>query len=254
MPTDLERLQGTWSITALEIDGQQMPSTGSRIVINGERFTTIAMGAEYGGSIELDTAAKPKRFDLIFTEGPHRDDRSLGIYELDGDTWKICLGLTGKTRPRKFATTAGSGHALETLKRGPSDEETPEEPAGAAVDRIDDLSGEWQMVSCIRDGYTLERILVNSGRRVGKGDQTTTMFGKQVFMKARYALDSSAAPKCIDYFITAGDGKGQTQLGIYEMDGELLRICYTAPGQPRPTDFTAANGDGKTVTAWKKVK
>jgi uncharacterized protein (TIGR03067 family) len=255
MPTDLDRLQGNWNITALEIEGQQMPSTGSRIIINGDRFTTVAMGAEYGGTIEIDTSKKPKRFDLTFTEGPEMGNRSLGIYELEGDTWRICLGLTGKTRPRKFATAPGSGHALETLSRGTAEEEAPEVPAPAtAADSVDEMSGEWQMVSCIRDGYTLEPMLVKSGRRIGRGGETTTMFGKQVFMKARYTLDATQNPKTIDYAITDGASKGKTQYGIYEMDGELLRICYAGPGKSRPTDFTSATGDGKTVTVWKLAK
>jgi uncharacterized protein (TIGR03067 family) len=253
MSTDLDRLQGNWNITSLEIEGQPMPSTGSRIIIAGDRFTTIAMGAEYAGTIEIDPAKKPKRFDLAFTEGPEKGSRSLGIYELEGDTWRICLGLTGKTRPRKFATAPGSGHALETLQRGPAEEDVPEAPA-AAVGEEDELSGEWQMVSCIRDGYTLEPILVNSGRRIGRGGETITMFGQRVFMKARYTLDATQHPKTIDYAITAGASKGKTQYGIYEKDGELLRICYADPGQSRPSEFTSATGDGNTVTVWKPAK
>jgi uncharacterized protein (TIGR03067 family) len=256
MPTDLDRLQGNWNITALEIEGQPMPSTGARIVIHGTTFTTVAMGAEYAGTIEIDTSRKPKRFDLAFTEGPEKGDRSLGIYELDGDIWRICLGLAGKTRPRKFSTAPGSGHALETLKRGPAEEEAPAAPvpAVAAADHVDELSGEWQMVSCIRDGYTLEPMLVNSGRRIGRGNETITMFGKQVFMRARYTLDAGQSPKTIDYAITAGSAKGKTQYGIYEMDRELLRICYAGPEKSRPTDFLSATGDGKTVTVWKPAK
>jgi len=228
---------------------------GSRIVITGDRFTTVAMGAEYGGTIEIDTSKKPKRFDLTFTEGPHEGSRSLGIYELNGDTWRICLGLAGKTRPRKFAAAPGTGHALETLERGQAPEEAPAETAAPVQPgREDELSGEWQMVSCIRDGYTLEPMLVSSGRRIGSGGETSTMFGKQVFMKARYTLDATRTPKEIDYAITAGAAKGQTQYGIWEMDGELLRICYAGPGKPRPTDFHSADGDAKTVTVWKRVK
>jgi uncharacterized protein (TIGR03067 family) len=80
------------------------------------------------------------------------------------------------------------------------------------------------------------------------------MFGKQVFMRARYTVDVGQSPKTIDYAITAGGAKGKTQYGIYERDGELLRICYAGPGKTRPTDFTSATGDGKTVTVWKPAK
>jgi uncharacterized protein (TIGR03067 family) len=116
MTADLEKLQGTWHIASLEIDGNSMPATGS-ITIDGDGFTTSAMGAEYSGTIRIDASKRPKRFDLVFTTGPHAGSRSLGIYQLDGDAWRICLGSAGNSRPTSFATAPGSGHALETLVR-----------------------------------------------------------------------------------------------------------------------------------------
>src|SRR5690242_16554478 len=106
MPNDLSALQGSWALRSLELNGQQMPPMGG-IEIAGDRFTVVGMGHEYGGKLEIDSTAKPKRFDLVFTEGPEAGNRNLGIYELKGDTWKICLNMTGKTRPRSFATRPG---------------------------------------------------------------------------------------------------------------------------------------------------
>jgi uncharacterized protein (TIGR03067 family) len=116
MMADLEKLQGTWRIASLAIDGNSMPATGS-ITIQGDRFTTAAMGAEYSGTIHIDAAKRPKRFDLVFDSGPHAGSRSLGIYLLDGESWRICLGSAGNPRPTSFATSPGSGHAVETLVR-----------------------------------------------------------------------------------------------------------------------------------------
>jgi len=116
MTGDLDKLQGTWRIASLEIEGSAMPASGS-ITIAGDRFTTATMGAEYSGVVEIDASKRPKRFDLVFTTGPHSGSRSLGIYQLDGDSWKICLGFAGSARPTSFTTAPGSGHALETLTR-----------------------------------------------------------------------------------------------------------------------------------------
>src|SRR3954467_8584128 len=117
--TDLDKLQGSWKITSLEVEGQPMPAPGGAcIVIEGERFQSLGMGAVYEGKVEVDGTKKPKTFDLLFTAGPEKGNRSLGIYQLKGDAWKICLTVTGKTRPTKFETTPGSGCALETLTRG----------------------------------------------------------------------------------------------------------------------------------------
>ena len=85
------------------MDGQSIPPGSASIVINGNNFTGLSMGAEYEGAMMIDAAASPKTFDVKFHKGPHKGETSLGIYELNGDTWRICIGLTGVKRPTKFA-------------------------------------------------------------------------------------------------------------------------------------------------------
>ena len=50
MRQDLDLLQGSWSLTALEVEGQKMPAATlaeARIVVKGNRFTSTGMGAVY---------------------------------------------------------------------------------------------------------------------------------------------------------------------------------------------------------------
>ena len=54
---------------------------------------------------------------MVFDVGPEKGNTSLGIYEIENDTWKICLTTRGNNRPKKFATEPGTGHACEVLKR-----------------------------------------------------------------------------------------------------------------------------------------
>src|SRR5438874_10141384 len=97
--TDLDKLQGSWNITSLEVDGNRMPAPrGARIVIEAGRFQSLGMGAVYEGKIELDASQKPKTLDMVFTKGPEKGNRSLGIYKLQGSNWTICLTVTAKTR------------------------------------------------------------------------------------------------------------------------------------------------------------
>ncbi len=103
MQPEIEQLQGTWNIATLEVEGRKMGESafkGSKIIVNGDSFKTVAMGATYNGTLKLDVTSTPKTFDLMFTEGPHQGIASLGIYELDGATWKICLGFAGQDRPK----------------------------------------------------------------------------------------------------------------------------------------------------------
>src|SRR5262249_6393606 len=88
------------------------------ITVRDTEFTSRGMGNDYSGTIQLVPGKKPKAFDLLFTAGPPAGMRNRGIYTLDGDTWTICLATRGDARPRRFATKADSGVALETLTRG----------------------------------------------------------------------------------------------------------------------------------------
>jgi uncharacterized protein (TIGR03067 family) len=243
--SDLDKLQGTWHMIAFEMDGQSIPPGSARIVIEGKKFTSLSMGAEYEGAMVVDSTSTPKTFDVKFQKGPHKGKTSLGIYELHGDTWKICIGLAGVKRPTKFAAAPGTGHALETLARaaaGAVPEQT--EPSGAPVA---ELEGEWSMLSCYQDGKPMDAKICAGARRTFRGNQTTMLVFDQVYMKSGFAVNRASSPIAIDYLDTS-------QLGIYAVDGERLRTSFAAARQPRPADFTATPGDGRTVSEWSRRK
>src|SRR5262249_16780294 len=117
---DAIAIQGAWGYATLELDGKAIPEQslgGSKLEIAGNKFTSTTGEVVYKGTVKLDATQKPKTIDLMFTEGPEKGNTALGIYELNGDTWRICLTVTAKERPKEFATKSGSGLALETLKR-----------------------------------------------------------------------------------------------------------------------------------------
>ena len=116
------------------------------------------------------------------------------------------------------------------------------------------LQGEWSMVSGSADGQPMPDEMLKQMKRVCKGDETTTMMGGQVFMKAKITIDPSKTPKTVDYEMTDGFTKGKKQLGIYEVDGDTFKSCFGKPGAERPTDFTSKPGDGRTLSVWKREK
>lgn len=118
--TDLQRLQGAWRITSLEMNGLAMPEAMlalAKIVVDGARFTSLGMGVVYEGELTLDETTAPKTFALKFTAGPELGAVNRAIYELDGDAWRFCLNVAGGPAPAAFATRMGDGCALETLAR-----------------------------------------------------------------------------------------------------------------------------------------
>ncbi len=231
---------------AFEMDGQKIPPGGASIVINGNNFIGLSMGGQYEGVMAIDSTSTPKTFDVTFHKGSHKGETSLGIYELDGDTWKICIGLAGARRPTKFAAQPGTGHALETLTRAMAGAAAPQ-PATKPGKPVAELEGEWFMLSCFQDGKALDAKVCAGARRVFHGNQTTMLVFDQVYMKSRFTVNRAATPSTIDYLDT-------NQLGIYEVDGGRLRTALAAAGQPRPADFTATPGDGRTVSEWSRRK
>jgi uncharacterized protein (TIGR03067 family) len=260
MPTDFDALQGAWNVSTLELEGNRMHEgvlRGSGIVIHGDQFETTAMGATYRGTFRVNAEVTPRTIDLHFHEGPEKGNTALGIYELAGDSWQLCLAVTARARPTAFATSPGSGLALERLKRRTEaqvdSEVTKQADAGFAPgDPAPELEGEWAMVSGIRDGLLMDNMMVRSGRRVATGGETTVSFGGQVFIKAKYAVDKSRLPNEIDYYHSGGVYGNSRQQGIFKLSEGLLTVIFASPGQPRPTDFSTRTGDGRTLTVWKK--
>jgi uncharacterized protein (TIGR03067 family) len=116
------------------------------------------------------------------------------------------------------------------------------------------LEGEWSMVSAEREGNVLPEEIVKTARRVVKDGETTTELNGTTVLKAKFKVDPSKKPKTIDYELTDGPAKGMAMLGIYEIKGDDFKACLVMSDKERPTDFTTKEGDGRTLSVWKRVK
>lgn len=253
MTPDLEKLQGAWEIVSLEMEGQEMGGGGARVEVHGTRFTTTGMGAGYSGMLSVNQEARPRSFDLKFEDGPEAGNTSLGIYVLDGDSWKICLTTRGSERPREFAAPAGTGISLEILQRVAAREAAGAPAAAARVvpagEGAEELAGEWKPTALIRDGDALPPSMLKYGRRTATASEVSVKFGPQVVLQARYSVDRSQSPMAMDYELA--DGKRQA--GIWKLDGGQLTTCFGAPGSARPAQFGSRKGDGVTLAVWARA-
>src|SRR5688572_14915001 len=99
------------------------------------------------------------------------------------------------------------------------------------------LAGEWQCVSATVDGKALAEGTVRKLRLVTTAERYRTERTDEVLFDSTYTLDISRAPKWIDIVGTEAEMKGKLALGIYELRGDRLTICYTLPGRERPKTF-----------------
>jgi len=248
MPGDLEKLQGVWTVS-----GQ------SQIILRKTKFESTSMGATYEGEIQIDESKKPKIFDLVFTSGPEKGNRNLGIYKLDGDAWTICLATRGDKRPGRFASKPDDGIALQTLTRGAAAKQQSKATTKRSITTAvgsgppSELEGEWQMLSAVFNGAAMDESMTKWCKRITNGNVTTVMAGPQVMLKASFTLnESKRTPRNIDYVNLAGASKGKAQSGIYDLREGTLRICMAAPGTDRPTEFESKPGDGRSLTLWRR--
>ena len=119
---ELGRLEGTWVATTFEVQGNELPADFAKsvkLVCTGEKYVYQGGdGAEEKGTLKLDPSKKPKSLDIKITEGTDQGKLQLAIYELDGDTLKVCANAAdAKERPKEFSSTKGGGQMLVVFKR-----------------------------------------------------------------------------------------------------------------------------------------
>lgn len=120
---DLTALKGTWTVVSATRDGNKLTDEQIKNVrfTIGENGTALVKNGEqilFEGTIKIDPTKTPKTEDATQTsEGENKGKTTLSIYEIEGDTLKICSAEPGKDRPAEFSSKSGSGHFLRVFKR-----------------------------------------------------------------------------------------------------------------------------------------
>ncbi len=113
---DEKKLQGTWRVTRLELDGitygpESEKVKDARVIIEQNQLTEVDAHRRNPMIFKLDPTAKPKT--ILFKTTSIR-----GIYELDGDDLRLCLVRDEDDRPpTDFTANTGSNRWLYFLKR-----------------------------------------------------------------------------------------------------------------------------------------
>jgi uncharacterized protein (TIGR03067 family) len=114
------------------------------------------------------------------------------------------------------------------------------------------IQGTWRFVSHEANGKKTPPDEVAKLKITFQGDKFTVTKDDQVVQAGTNKLDPSKTPAHIDAKITEGDGKGHTMLGVYELKGDTIRVCFDTAGKERPTSLTAKDGQMEVVIQREK--
>jgi uncharacterized protein (TIGR03067 family) len=114
------------------------------------------------------------------------------------------------------------------------------------------LEGTWQPTYIEIDGqpykgdFKSDRLVI-----IGKNYELT---GPKVKMEGVISIDPSKNPRHMDTEVTGGDSKGTKTVGIYELEGQKLMVCYRMVPGDRPTEFATKANSNRALVVYKRVK
>jgi uncharacterized protein (TIGR03067 family) len=114
--SDQDKLQGDWKLESGKQAGENTPEEFVKefsLTIKGDKWSVKIPGGEDKGTIKIDSSKKPKEINFTSESGAERQS----IYDLDGDTLKVCVSEPGGNRPTEFDSKAGSPTMYFVLKR-----------------------------------------------------------------------------------------------------------------------------------------
>jgi uncharacterized protein (TIGR03067 family) len=103
---ELKKFRGVWTFESVETGGKEIPAAefkGMTVTFDGDKYT-VKKGDELiqTATQKLDPSKSPKAIDVTMTEGLNKGAVILGVYEISGDTLKVCFDPEGKKRPTAF--------------------------------------------------------------------------------------------------------------------------------------------------------
>ena len=108
-------LEGEWAMLAGVFNGaalrQDMVDWCRRITRGN--VTSVMAGPQtmLKATFTLDQSKNPAAIDYINLEGSNKGKRQAGIFELTGDTLKVCIAAPGRPRPADFTSKPSDGRS-----------------------------------------------------------------------------------------------------------------------------------------------
>jgi uncharacterized protein (TIGR03067 family) len=108
------------SPTIAELGGRPMPAALLKSIslkLDDGKYEVFGGEVSDKGKYTLDSTSKPTGMTITGTEGPNAGKTYPAIYEIKGDTLRICYDLSGEKRPAEFKSVEGTKLYLVSYSR-----------------------------------------------------------------------------------------------------------------------------------------
>jgi uncharacterized protein (TIGR03067 family) len=115
---DTKQWQGTWKMVSTTYDGE--PQTADmEWIVDGDHYTIRLNGQTHQDLQTFKLDASRKQIDVFHHDTPPGTygGKLKGIYELSGNSLRVCYDLTGQRYPRSFDAQRGSRQVLYEFRR-----------------------------------------------------------------------------------------------------------------------------------------
>ena len=220
---DKDAIQGDWTVISGEYHGKVRTAEDLAtmwVTIEGDKFTFWERGTvNVKATITLDPTKNPNQIDF------KSERNEVGIYDMHStwDTLVLCIDDTGKQRPVGFEDS----RARFVLKR-----KTGTAKGTQTKSDKDAIQGTWIVVAGEAGGAPVPANALPKMSYVFAGDKYTFREGT-LKTEASFTLNPAKKTKQIDVKMK----DGFTQLGIYELWGDELKICLNSGNKRRPDSF-----------------
>ena len=129
-------------------------------------------------------------------------------------------------------------------------------PARAGDDlakESEELAGTWGASAVEDAGKKLPADQVRYVRFVVTGAKFSATLGPLILMEGTLTVDPTKSPKAVDLKSTAGKHQGKTLEGIYELDGDNLKVCFADPGGKPPGVLVSPANKAFLLTCQRKT-
>jgi uncharacterized protein (TIGR03067 family) len=129
----------------------------------------------------------------------------------------------------------------------PADKPDKKKTTNPVQEELKKLEGTWTFVGLKLDGLTARLVIKGNQIILEEAKQNPGGKPEEQGWKATFKVDPGKKPKTIDVVCA-----GTTSRGIYQQDGDTLKICVSVG--KRPTTFTSSVGSTNEMSIFKRTK